>query len=299
MLFLLTCVLTVLFCIYIKLKYFTRHGPIPGQSPQFLFGNILQAGLSPGKYIGDVAREFQTKYGDLFQFWLGPTRILFVCNPDDVQHIFTHRQIYEQGNLERDHHRLLFNDALICNIGSKYKRHASFVLPLFRRGKFLNNYDLIIDCTDKLLSHWRTNTKHVHTNIVEQCQNLSLTIFGFIAFDYDLQILDESNGSKNNQLRNALNEFLKFFVLTIPLPTFLSRFYLKFSPTYRRTLSVLNEYLTEIIQQEQSKTSEDITERKRTSLIASLVAALQHDEIEEANKPEEEKKGSSSSVNST
>ncbi|CAF4383640.1 unnamed protein product, partial [Didymodactylos carnosus] len=95
----------------------------------------------------------------------------------------------------------------------KYKRHASIILPLFRRGKILNNYDLIIDCTDKLLDQWRSTTdndpKHFHLNIVDQCQNLSLAIFGFIGFDYDFQTLKESNINKTNNLTQALNQVQK------------------------------------------------------------------------------------------
>ncbi|CAF0917554.1 unnamed protein product [Rotaria sordida] len=46
-----------------------------------------------------------------------------------------------------------------------------------------------------------------------------------------------------------------------------------------------------MIEQEQNETSDAIAERKRTSLIASLVTSLQPDEQIEANKSEEEKKG--------
>jgi hypothetical protein len=116
--FLIIIILITIFFVYIKLKYFTLYGSIPGKTPHFLFGNLLQSGLIYGKYIGDIAREFQVIYGDIFQFWAGSIRMIFVCNPEDVQHIFTHRHIYEQGNLELDHHQVLFNDALICNIGT-------------------------------------------------------------------------------------------------------------------------------------------------------------------------------------
>jgi hypothetical protein len=53
----------------------------------------------------------------------------------------------------------------------------------------------------------------------------------------------------------------------------------------------ISNYLNEIIEQEQRKTPEELGERKRTSLIASLVGSLQQDEKAEAIKSEEEKKG--------
>ncbi len=83
----------------------------------------------------------------------------------------------------------------------------------------MNNLDLIIDCTDKLLDQWRSTTdrdpNHIHVNIVDQCQNLSLSIFGFLAFNYDLQTLEESNINKKNKLTQALNDFLDIFVHTL------------------------------------------------------------------------------------
>lgn len=117
MLVFLTLICLTVLIVYLKRKYFTISGSIPGKSPHFFFGNLLQTGLISGRYIGEIAREFQVQYGDTFQFWAGPFRMIFVCNPEDVQHVFTHRQIYEQGDLELEHHRIFFNDALICNIG--------------------------------------------------------------------------------------------------------------------------------------------------------------------------------------
>ena len=144
-----------------------------------------------------------------------------------------------------------------------------------------------------MLNQWHSisDQDYLHLNIVEQCQNLSLAIFGFIGFDYDLQVLDEFSDEQSNPLRKALRDFLKIFLLTIPVPTFLSRIYLKLSPGYRRTMNTLSDCLKKMIEQEQSKTPEEIAERKRTSLIASLVASLQQDEEAEADKPEQEKKG--------
>lgn len=117
MFLLLIFTLFVLSLIYVKLKYFTLRGPIPGKPPQFLVGNLYQTGLVKGRYVGDIAREFQAIYGDTFHIWLSILHVICVCHPEDVQHIFTHRHIYEQGELHITQHRILFNDALICNVG--------------------------------------------------------------------------------------------------------------------------------------------------------------------------------------
>lgn len=185
-------------------------------------------------------------------------------------------------------------------LGHKYKRHAGIILPLFRRGKILNNYDLIIDCTDKLLNQWRTTTdnepNHIHLNIVNQCQNLSLTIFGYIGFNYDLQTLEGSNMNYSNKLTQALNDFLEIFLNTARAPNFFGALYLKLNLQYRRARRIIEECLNQIIEQEERKTPEQIAEQKRTSLVASLITSLQQDEKAEAAKPEQEKKGNSFST---
>ncbi|CAF1440467.1 unnamed protein product, partial [Didymodactylos carnosus] len=251
--------------------------------------------LTRGGYIGDVSRQFQEKYGDTFQIWLGLAHLIFICDPKDAQYVFSHRHIYEQGDMHITQYGLVFNDTIICNIGLQYKRHAAVILPLFRRAKILNNYDLIIDCTDKLLNQWRSITdsdpNHIHLNIVDQCQNLSLAIFGFIGFDYDLQTLDESNINHTNKLTQALNDFTEIFLRTLDLPNFIGRLYLKLNSRYRRARITIDECLNQIMEQEQRKTPEEIAQRKRTSLIASLVTSLQEDEKAEAAKPEQDKKG--------
>jgi len=117
MFFVLTIIIIALLYIYFKRKYFTLYGPIPGKPPQFYFGNALQTGLISGKYVGDVASQFQAEYGDTYQFFMGSLHFIYVCNPEDVQHIFTHRHIYGKGDTHVRQHRLVFHDAIICTEG--------------------------------------------------------------------------------------------------------------------------------------------------------------------------------------
>jgi hypothetical protein len=104
---LLTVVVVVLFLTvlyyYIKRVYFTLHGPIPGLPPQFFFGNLLQTGVI-GENVSSnlVFLDLKKKFGDIFQYWVGPTRIFVVSCLEDVEHIFGHRYIYDQGEIYTD-----------------------------------------------------------------------------------------------------------------------------------------------------------------------------------------------------
>jgi len=127
--------------------------------------------------------------------------------------------------------------------------------------------------------------------MIEQSQQLLLAIFGFIAFDYDLQTLDENSENNQNQLTQAFYSLLNTMQTLFQLPTFLARIFLFLNFKVRHARVVIDQYLEKMIEQELNVTSEMRTERKKTSLIASLVSSLQEDEELEGNKPEKEKKG--------
>ncbi|CAF4962478.1 unnamed protein product, partial [Rotaria sp. Silwood1] len=199
--------LLVLLLIYYKVKYFTLRDSLPELPPHFFFGNLIQSGLlfydqSPRQ----VFSTFRKRFDDTFQFWLGPTRIIVVNKIGDIQHIFTNRHIYDQGEIYIQLFSTLFSDGLICLRGAQYKRHASVTLPIFHRSKIIPHFNIIVDCTDKLLTHWRAYSReHVHCNIIKQSENVMLAIFGWIAFDYDLDTFD--HGCKN-ELTQALKSYL-------------------------------------------------------------------------------------------
>ncbi|CAF3822381.1 unnamed protein product [Rotaria sp. Silwood1] len=75
------------------------------------------------------------------------------------------------------------------------------------------------------------------------------------------------------------------------MPPTASKIYLKFSRQYQQAMNIIREDFNRMIEQEQSKTPELIAERKRTSLIASLVNSLQQDEKSEAAKSDDKQKG--------
>ena len=111
---LLLLLLFVILCgIYLKLKYFTLRGPVPGLSPQFLFGNLIQTGVFSGASLSHIYASLRNKLGDVYQLQLGFIRTIVVGNIDDVQHIFTHRHIYDQGDWFADQIGALTPDSFL------------------------------------------------------------------------------------------------------------------------------------------------------------------------------------------
>jgi hypothetical protein len=113
MFFILLVCIIVLLISYIKIKYFTLHGTIPGISPQFLFGNFIQLGiLFHGVSLPEALAKLKNQFGDVFQFWLGSTRFIGVSNINDVQYIFNHRHVYDHSDFLFDNFGIMFPDGM-------------------------------------------------------------------------------------------------------------------------------------------------------------------------------------------
>lgn len=163
---------------------------------------------------------------------------------------------------------------------------------MFRRMNIISNLDLIVQCTDQLIVQWRQHLPGtVHTDVIHQSKNLLLNVFGFIAFDYDLEMFTRNNEQSPNELTQALQDLLSIYSVVIYSPRSVSLVYLTFSRKYRRSRRIIHQYFNQMIDRELMQTSQSRAERKRTCLIASLVASLQADEKAEVMKSESEKKG--------
>lgn len=152
-------------------------------------------------------------------------------------------------------------------------------MPLFRRNKIISNLDMIIECTDRLLSNWRAkSSQYIYCDILRQCQNLQLAIFGYIAYDYDFNTLDESNSMGDHELVQAIRSFLTTFQMVFYCPRFVSTIYFKLSRQHRKARATIERYVYKMMEQELAQSAESIAERKRTWLIASLIGSLRKDE---------------------
>ncbi|CAF2970722.1 unnamed protein product [Rotaria sp. Silwood2] len=149
---------------------------------------------------------------------------------------------------------------MIIFVDNKFKRHASIIAPVLRHSKVTDNFDIIIDCTDKLLNIWRTSpNEYVHVNIVQQTQNLLLAIFGFIAFDYDLEAFDSDVSPCKNEFVQTFRELLSLFDIALYWPSALLAICFKMHPRIRRLKVILERNLFQIMKNELNERSESIS----------------------------------------
>ena len=113
MLFILIFVLFILLVIFVKIKYFTLRGPIPGRAPQLFVGNLIQFGMLFGDVsLAQALTKSKKEFGDIFQYWIGPARFIAVNNINDIQYIYNHRQIYDHSDFLSKNLSVVFPDSL-------------------------------------------------------------------------------------------------------------------------------------------------------------------------------------------
>ncbi|CAF1451254.1 unnamed protein product [Didymodactylos carnosus] len=169
----------------------------------------------------------------------------------------------------------------------------------------------ILKCTDEHLAVWRETyggqdkTNEIDREIFKEYSNLMMDIIGIIAFDHNFNAvgkIDIQNEVPNHQ-EMTLGEATSFLMQTLadtvllPLPTFLKRFYLTcFCPKYRRSLSILHDYVYRIIEEHKGKYQKAGNEDEskpavRQNLLTLLTSSLQEDELMEAKKAPNEREG--------
>ena len=84
---------------------------------EFFYGNLLQIGLGEDDSIAHALQKVKERFGDVFQFWMGSSRYIVLSRVEDVEHVFTHRQIYDQSELFTKTLDLLYPDSLVCTTG--------------------------------------------------------------------------------------------------------------------------------------------------------------------------------------
>jgi cytochrome P450 len=143
-------------CFYIKWKYFTLRGSVPGLEPEFPYGNLRQLGIITSKKI--LADPFihgfanmQKQYGDIFQFWMGANHFYVFCRPEHAEQIYANRHLFDRADIRTKTLGLIVENAIITLIGPKYKRHAKAVLPMLRKNKFKSQITIMTDCVDHLI----------------------------------------------------------------------------------------------------------------------------------------------------
>lgn len=249
---------------------------LPGLKPQWLLGNLRNTGISTGRVaFHEALANLKEQFGDTFTFWFGPYDGIVLSRVEDVRHVFADRQTYDQSERTTSSFGVLFPTGLIVLRGDDWKRHARFMLPMFRRAKVLPYLDTIVSCTDRFIDErFVPRDGQIHDDLVIQSQRSLLNIIAFVAFDYDL----EKASANGADLGKAINEFVNYgnqFVLSAGIPIWLGKFLLMIHWKFRRSIRTMKHHIMNIISEEMKRQVQESSKPK--SLIASLVSAVKNE----------------------
>jgi cytochrome P450 len=252
---------------------------VPGPKPEWFFGNLRNTGVTSGRTLHEVFKIFQRKYGDSFSLWLGPYYTIVISSLENVQHVLKDRQTYDISTNTTKTFGVLFPNGLIALRGDDWKRHARFMLPMFKRAKVLPYLDTISTCIDRFIDErFVERDRQIHSDLVVQCQNFLLNIIALIAFDYDL---GSSTQTGEFDLRKAFNDFVNYgsqFILLTGIPIWLGKLILAVNWKYQRALRIMKHYVMNIITEEQKRQQdESISSNRPKNLIASLVSSVKNE----------------------
>ena len=158
----------------------------------------------------------------------------------------------------------------------------------------MSHIDMIIECTDKLLNRWHFNgPNHLHKNMVVQIEQLTMAIFGFFGFGYDLKTLDDEEGLSNEftralQVYIAMSKMVMFYPRCCMIP------YIALNRSFREASKIIHRYSAKLIKQELASraTDPETATGPKSSLIASLVSSLEINSLDNSTfKREKEKRG--------
>ncbi|CAF1417438.1 unnamed protein product [Rotaria sp. Silwood1] len=300
-------IITIYF--YIKWKYYTLRGSVPGLKPEFLFGNLRQLDIiaSNGEQIDTYTHgcdKMQRKFGDIFQFWMGATHLYIFCRPEHAEQIYTDHCRFDRADMRVNTFGLIAENFIISLTSSKYKRHAKVILPMLRKNKFLSQISIIINCVDQLIHIWKIRYENqddiICTCLLSDNQHLMLDTFTLLTFDYDLgnlKYLAKEATRINPQEKYQPSEFGQALLIWLDtlkritkngLPYIVNYYLLKFDRKYQNALKKLENQAEKIISKCQM---EMYPNDKPVNLIASLVSSLQTDETLERTKNEAEQRG--------
>ena len=275
---LLVLLVTIVYC-YLKRFYIAvddRIQQIPGLRPQWPFGNLRNTGITTGRIpFHEALANLKEKYGDVYSFWFGPHYGIVLSRIEHVRYVLADRKKYDQSEMTSSAFSALAPTGLISLRGDDWKRHTRLIRPMFRRAKAISHFDTIVTYADRWIDErFVANSDQIHTDLIEQCQHLLLSIIAHVAFDYD----QKKSSVDGFSLHEAFNDFVHYgnqFILMAGIPKWLGKVILLMHLKFRRALRIVKHHIMNIIAEEQKRQqNSSVKSTQPKSLIASLVAAV-------------------------
>ncbi len=114
------------------------------------------------------------EYNGISRSRLGPRYFVHITNPEFIEHVFTHGDIYVKSN-ENKELKFLLGNGLLTSGGSFWLKQRRLIQPLFHKQRLTGFVQKISETCDSLIAEWKASgseTKDIH----EEMTRLTLGI---------------------------------------------------------------------------------------------------------------------------
>jgi cytochrome P450 len=233
-----------------------RQAPLlPGPRGLPVLGSLLEVWGDPVQYL----LQSRSRYGDLFQFKVGPRPFIFASHPDAIQHLLQdHHRNYVHWPRDNGNYRALLGHGLLANEGEIWRRHRSLVQPAFHRRRLELLVGTVVNAVAEVSARWDRHARSGQpVDVGAEMGWLTLAIVTRALYGLDASDQAELIGGS---LSKAIRHIAHGVMLPFELPEFANRRFLE-------TVRALDAVVYDIIQSRQGDSQE------RNDMLAMLMDA--------------------------
>ena len=204
-------------------------------------GNVL---LMPTRAIRQKTHEYllqlEEKYGDVSKIKFGPFTVIYLANPDYIEHVLLNRDIYtkvQEGGMLR----ILLGNGLLTSEGDFWLKQRRLIQPVFHKNRLERFVEKISESTDEMLVEWhKKNDEPV--DVYNEMNRVTLDIVGKTLFSANVKDEFDKVNLALTKIMTAIRNRSRFmrFPLWFPLPSHLR---------IQHNQKILDETIAEIITQ--------------------------------------------------
>lgn len=232
-----------MFASFFKTKTMNQGATAPGPKVNVLL--MPQRNLR--KRTHEYVQKLEEKYGEISKIKFGPFTVIYLANPDYIEHVLLNRDTYikvQEGGMLR----LLLGNGLLTSEGDFWLKQRRLIQPVFHKQRLERFVQKISESTDEMLTNWE-NRQNETLDVYSEMNRVTLDIVGKTLFSVNVKNeFDKVNGALT-KIMTAIRNRSRFmrFPLWVPLPSHLR---------IEHNRKVLDETISEIINQRRNATGE-------------------------------------------
>jgi cytochrome P450/nitrite reductase/ring-hydroxylating ferredoxin subunit len=188
---------------------------LPGPKPLPLIGNLLQ--LDPTK-AHLILEEWAARYGSIYQFWMGPRRIVATTDPASIEHVLRARPetFRRPQNMDR-----IFSELGIKGVfnaeGEVWRRQRKLSVAALAQRNLHRLFPNIQTVARRLKTRWeRLASAGEMLDVAEELERFTVDVTMLLVFGHDANTVEQGGDVIQSELEVILPGISRRFFAFIP-----------------------------------------------------------------------------------